>query len=155
MTHTYIIRTADVSDLSALVELNDSSNPHPWSAKLIADALSGRNNWVMVNHEQQIVAWLTASQVFDQSELELIVTGQQWRRQGLGLQLMQHWMVWATAQGCTELLLEVRASNVAAIALYEKLAFIQVGVRKGYYPVADGSKEAAVLMTCQLPQSQS
>jgi len=41
--------------------------------------------------------------------------------------------------------LEVRASNVSAIALYESMGFVEVSVRRGYYP-AKKSREDAVLM---------
>ena len=46
------------------------------------------------------------------------------------------------------MLLEVRQSNHAAICLYRKLGFAQIGVRRGYYHAPE---EDALLM--QLPLS--
>ena len=49
-----------------------------------------------------------------------------------------------------QIFLEVRESNQAAIALYEKAEFHQIDLRKNYYPVAGGTREHAVIMvrTC-------
>ncbi|HWW25876.1 MAG TPA: ribosomal-protein-alanine acetyltransferase, partial [Caulobacter sp.] len=44
-----------------------------------------------------------------------------------------------------EMFLEVAADNVAAIRLYETTGFARVGLRKGYYPHADGAKDAVVM----------
>ena len=51
----------------------------------------------------------------------------------------------AERQGAKEMFLEVRASNVAAIGIYECAGFNETGRRKGYYP-ADGGREDAILM---------
>ncbi|HBH66256.1 MAG TPA: ribosomal-protein-alanine N-acetyltransferase, partial [Erwinia persicina] len=49
-------------------------------------------------------------------------------------------------RGIVTLWLEVRASNHAAIALYEQLDFNEVSIRRNYYPAADGGKEDAIMM---------
>jgi ribosomal-protein-alanine N-acetyltransferase len=41
--------------------------------------------------------------------------------------------------------LEVRASNVAAIALYESLGFNEATIRRNYYPTADGREDAIIM----------
>ena len=52
----------------------------------------------------------------------------------------------ASSQGVSRLLLEVRASNAAAIGLYRKYGFIETGRRKNYYPLPEGGYEDAILM---------
>ncbi|SBS29993.1 Mycothiol acetyltransferase [Marinomonas aquimarina] len=151
MTPSYVLREAQAADISAIQAFEQQSNPHPWSLKLIEEALHSRQTWLLQCSESgQLVGWLTASLLFDQSELELVVTDVQRRRQGLGRRLLKHWLQWATEQGCIEGLLEVRQSNQAAITLYQQLGFEQVGLRKNYYPLAEGGSEHAVLMTCKL-----
>jgi ribosomal-protein-alanine N-acetyltransferase len=59
--------------------------------------------------------------------------------------LLEHLLTLALAANATIVLLEVRKSNKAAIALYEKYGFKRLGVRKGYYPAANGREDALVL----------
>lgn len=70
--------------------------------------------------------------------LHLVVAPQQ-RRLGVGESLLRAALLDFAGHGYTTCLLEVRASNAAALGLYAKLGFLQVGRRKGYYrqPVED------------------
>ncbi|PYF79502.1 MULTISPECIES: GNAT family N-acetyltransferase [Marinomonas] len=143
------IRPAVLSDLPAIIQLDALSNPHPWGEKLVADALHSRENWIIESvGSTPLVAlgWLTASVVLDQSELELIVIDSSMRRQGLARRLMMVWSETVAQQDVSELLLEVRESNLGAISLYESLGFEQVGRRKNYYQTEQG-REAACLFT--------
>lgn len=147
----YTVRQADASDLAMVQELNQASNPHPWKSSLVEDALNTRQNWLLFQSQTgALVGWLTASLLFDQTELELVLTDQAYRRRGLGNYLTELWLKWAQEQACTEAMLEVRESNLGAIELYKKLGFIQVGVRKNYYPLVEGGAENALLMTRSL-----
>ena len=69
------------------------------------------------------------------------------RRHGIGLALVLHALAAAVAQGARTALLEVRASNAAALAMYRKLGFVQKSVRKGYY---SHPREDAVIMMREL-----
>lgn len=151
----YSIRRATAEDLVAIVQLDAESNPHPWGKGLIEDALASRENWLIYHQESHhVCGWLTASVVFDQSELELIVVDQKMRRQGLAQRLLSAWIEAAKAKKVSEYLLEVRESNLGAIALYEKMGFECVGKRKNYYPTEQG-REAACLFTLTLGKALS
>lgn len=151
MNNQCILREADQSDAQAINVLVQASDPHPWNVSMITDALQSRQNWVLeCSNTQSLVGWLTATVLFEQSELELIVTDQAWRRRGLAGKLLLHWFAWAKCLGCEDALLEVRASNVGAIKLYEKFGFEEVGIRKNYYPMIEGGFESAILMTHKL-----
>jgi ribosomal-protein-alanine N-acetyltransferase len=52
----------------------------------------------------------------------------------------------ARAQQMQLILLEVRVSNEAAIRLYQRYGFSEIGRRKHYYPVAPGVREDAIVM---------
>lgn len=65
------------------------------------------------------------------------------RRQGFAIALVKHALAHAKSRGAARALLEVRASNRAAVGLYEKAGFSKDGVRKKYYPDGDD----AVLMS--------
>jgi [ribosomal protein S18]-alanine N-acetyltransferase len=85
-------------------------------------------------------------------ELHIILLGvhPQYRRQSLGLILLLSLLQQSRDRGMEQATLEVRASNQAAIALYEKVGFVTVGQRPKYY--AD-TNEAALLMWCRHLQS--
>ncbi|MBR0414233.1 MAG: ribosomal protein S18-alanine N-acetyltransferase [Clostridia bacterium] len=69
------------------------------------------------------------------------------RRQGIAKALLEQMIRVAKENGIYELTLEVRASNEAAIALYEALGFENLGIRRNFYRLP---KEDAVIMTKQL-----
>ncbi|GAB3483976.1 GNAT family N-acetyltransferase [Marinomonas epiphytica] len=144
------VRPAILADLDSLVRLDQDSNPYPWGAGLVNEALQSRSNWVIEDTSRQILAWLCSSPVIcEQSELELVLVATQARRQGLARCVINVWLSSLSQQGAKECLLEVRESNIGAIELYRKLGFNQVGVRKGYYP-SDNGREAAHLYTLVL-----
>ena len=64
--------------------------------------------------------------------------------QGIGRRMLEHLIELATGKAET-IFLEVRPSNVGAIALYEKMGFNEIGVRKGYYPATHGREDAIML----------
>jgi [ribosomal protein S18]-alanine N-acetyltransferase len=67
------------------------------------------------------------------AELEDVVVAAHCRRAGIGRALCAAVLDWCRSQGATEAVLEVRAANAAAIALYTQLGFEQAGLRPGYY----------------------
>lgn len=69
------------------------------------------------------------------------------RRSGIGRELVEQVIAGARVENLRVVLLEVRASNVAAIALYHSAGFVESGVRRGYYSDND---EDAVLMRLEL-----
>jgi [ribosomal protein S18]-alanine N-acetyltransferase len=81
------------------------------------------------------------------AEVDGLVVDQNYRRQGIGSALIGASMAWAANAGASGVRLEVRASNAAAIALYRRNDFCQVGVRRAYY---SAPAEDAVLMQAPL-----
>ncbi len=166
MIPSVFIRQALASDSPSIIRLDALSNPYPWGEALVVDALQTRRNWVIESVSESVNAsanspadnvlgWLTASAIFDQSELELIVIDSAVRRQGLARKLMIVWLEAAAQQGACELLLEVRESNIGAISLYESLGFELVGRRKNYYQIEkkgqiEQGHEAACLFTLKM-----
>lgn len=129
-----MIRKALIEDLNAIDVLDKASNDNPWGKRLIKDALESRCNWVIVNDDsQRILAWLTASTVLDESELELIVVHPECRRLGYANQLIEQWFSEMLSRHVTQFILEVRESNLPAITLYQRIGFVSAGLRKNYY----------------------
>ncbi|GHC28489.1 ribosomal-protein-alanine acetyltransferase [Kushneria pakistanensis] len=79
--------------------------------------------------------------------LEMIAVDPDHRRQGLAGRLIEAMIDKGEAMGLERVLLEVRASNEAAQALYARYGFSVDGRRAGYYPLAPGRREDAILMS--------
>lgn len=91
----------------------------------------------------ELVGWLAASGIYETAELEFLLVHPGCRGRGVARQLVGCWLIWAQERGAREALLEVRASNVAAIRLYGGLGFAERGRRQMYY---DNPAEDAILM---------
>jgi len=131
-----VIRPARPEDVEAMAALGPG-----WSAAQVAEELSNPDARVLVLEcagrvAGQAIGWAIAGET---QVLEIAVAPQA-RRRGHGRRLLE-----ALCQACGggPALLEVRASNVAGLALYERAGFQRVGRRARYY--ADG--EEAILMT--------
>ncbi|MHB1957845.1 MAG: GNAT family N-acetyltransferase [Acidobacteriaceae bacterium] len=82
-----------------------------------------------------------------ESTLENMAVATPWQRQGIGRRLLAAGLLWCRAHAAARVFLEVRESNRAAIALYERAGFSAVGTRPGYYrePAEDGLQMRKVL----------
>lgn len=92
-----------------------------------------------------VVGYLLFWHVADEAHLLNVAVAAQERRRGIGRALVEHLVAYANAHAITKVLLEVRASNRAAIALYEKLGFTEINVRAKYY--ADGEDAVEMMLT--------
>lgn len=79
----------------------------------------------------------------DEAHIITIATHPGWRRQGLAEWLLLEMINQARQQGVEQVTLEVRIGNEAARALYAKLGFVEVGLRKRYY--RDNHEDALLL----------
>lgn len=84
--------------------------------------------------------------VLDEAEINTIVVDAKARRHGVGNVLMQGVFARLQNQASTRLLLEVACDNAAAIALYGKLGFVEIGRRRGYYRRKEGPAVDALVM---------
>ena len=143
----------DARAVEALAALAAEVADYPWRAAQFADSLvAGHQLLGLQAADGTLLGFAVWSQVLDDAELLDIGVAPACRRQGLGQRLLDAVMAAARAQGAQRLLLEVRAGNRAAQALYQHAGFRLSGRRKGYYPAADG-REDACLMDVGLTQA--
>lgn len=139
----------NASDIDDVVAIEREAQGHPWDAKVFAEELE--REWarlVVLRCEGRVVAYCNYWLVHDEVHLLNIATDASVRRQGCGTLLMQHLLQVARERDSRYVTLEVRVSNAAAIAMYDRHGFAQVGVRPGYY--AD-NREDALVMVLELP----
>ncbi len=136
-----------------ILVIEEHSFPHPWGAEVFLDELSQDTGFLEAlcqrrgRHVAAVLGFCCLRRLHDEMHILKIATHPEARRQGHGAELLDHAISLAQKAGCRALVLEVRKSNRAAINLYEKHGFQQVGVRKDYY--ADNGEDAMV-MTCAL-----
>ena len=94
----------------------------------------------------QMAGFVLARQAADEGEILTILVTRSHRRQGLGRQLMDAVLFRLHGDRVSALFLEVDETNTAAIALYRRLGFLQVGGRPDYYRDASGKRTSALVM---------
>jgi ribosomal-protein-alanine N-acetyltransferase len=81
----------------------------------------------------------------DEAELLDIAIDQGHQRKGIGRKLLEAMLSLARHENMRRMVLEVRSTNQAAIALYRACGFEKIGLRRDYYPATNG-REDAILM---------
>lgn len=141
------IRKAELSDVAEIFTIEQDVHISPWSEKLITGSFSDTHHNYVVERGSEIVGYLFTSLVAGELTLENICVAKKAQGNGIGHALMERLEQIANELVCFEIWLEVRASNLAAIALYEKTGFEQQGIRKNYYSIPNSQqKEDAILM---------
>lgn len=106
----------------------------PWSERSIASELDNRLSlWLVAVDGERVAGYVGSQSVLGETDMMNIAVHPDYRRQGIGQNLVERLIRELKAQGNHSLMLEVRVSNENARKLYEKLGFVQVGLRKNYY----------------------
>lgn len=139
------LRPMQTDDLDAIMQIEPTIYSHPWTHGNFSDSLnSGYSGWVL-ECDGKMIGYALLMMIMDEAHLLNLSVTKQMQKQGLGRFLLEHMLTVAKNHQATNMFLEVRPSNVSAIALYEKLGFSEMAVRRGYYP-SDNGREDAVLM---------
>ena len=129
-----IIESMTAAHVSQIAELEKLCFSDPWSEKSIETELSCRLSvWLVALEGEQVVGYVGSQTVIDESDMMNIAVHPDFRRRGIAEALVAELEAALRQRGSRALTLEVRDSNAPAIALYEKLGFSQVGLRKNYY----------------------
>lgn len=102
--------------------------------------------WI-ARDRREVIGYVLFWHVVDELHLLEVAVAPASRRSGVGRALVSAVVAYGRARAAAKILLEVRASNIAALTLYEQLGFRRFNVRARYY--ADG--EDGVEMVLELP----
>ena len=138
-----------LADIGVVSKIEALSHSHPWSEKLFLSNFGKRYFNHLIMRQDQVVGYFVASSVAGEVTLMNIAIAPDKQGNGLGAVLLQFLIDYAKANNELEIWLEVRLSNKRAIALYQKLGFVEVDKRKDYYPLENG-REDALVMCCYL-----
>ena len=130
MTFTQM-RKAHVPQIAQLERLCFSD---PWSENSIASELDNDLSlWIVALNDDMVVGYIGSQTVCGETDVMNIAVHLDWRRRGIAQILIEQLILGLQERGSECLTLEVRASNVPAIRLYDKLGFTQIGRRPNYY----------------------
>lgn len=152
MVHHSGIRKMTFADVPAVYAIEKAVAVGPWTEKLFSDCIKvGYDCWVIIDGEQ-IMGYGILSYAANEAHILQLAIHPEYHRHGLGQKLLQHLLNMAKIHGGNEVFLEVRDSNTPAISLYKKYNFVEIGIRKGYYPgIAEGQpKQDAITMALPL-----
>lgn len=125
------MREEHVSQVAALEAICFSD---PWSEKSVASELNNPLSlWLVAVEGDTVAGYIGSQTVLGETDMMNVAVHPDYRRQGIGEKLIQSLVEALKEKESHSLTLEVRASNVPAQKLYEKLGFAQVGLRKNYY----------------------
>jgi len=127
--------SAGPDDLDAILALEQAGFPasEQWSRTSWQSELTGGSLQVLAARDDRLCGVIALRFGPDVCDLDRIVVDPRCRRQGIGRSLLAAGLELAATRGVQEMILEVRADNAAAIALYRAYGFEQLAVRGDYY----------------------
>ncbi len=137
------IRRMKQGDVPEVAELEARSFSSPWSAQSLSDALQKESYVFVVAKEERIIGYGGMRCILDEADIANIAVDSTRFRRGVGTRILEALLAEAKQRKIRAVTLEVRDSNAAAIALYEKMGFVTAGIRKGFY---EKPKEDARIM---------
>ena len=133
-------------DLDQVVRIEEQLFRSAWTREMFREDLDQEYACSLVLLDGEVVAaYMITYLVADEMHIANVAVAPEYQRRGIGYAFLLLLLRAGREMGFYLAHLEVRRSNSAAIALYDKLGFTQVGLRKGYYEVEN---EDAVLMSC-------
>ncbi len=136
-------------DAEQLFAIDHRATPYPWTLQHFFNGLQRDEFGWGLESDGQLAAFALFNQVLDESTLLNVAVDPPFQRRGLAAHLLSFAISALRERGAIRCLLEVRASNLGAIALYQKMGFALDGYRRNYYPTLDG-REDALLMSMLL-----
>ena len=132
-------------DLAEVFTIEQQAYEFPWTQGNFVDSLkAGHSGWV-VRTANGLVAYAVFMMCLDEAHLLNITVRPTQQRQGLGHNFLLRLLDIASDHGAVRFLLEVRAGNLPALALYRSCQFSEIGRRRNYYPAHNGREDALVM----------
>ncbi len=139
------IRPMEPRHLREVLEIERSSFASPWTeGAFLSECDTGPDReWVVIESPWGVLGYAGVAIMVDEAHVMNVAVREDARHAGLGLALMSHIIEAAALRGGVRMTLEVRPSNEAATALYERLGMTAAGLRPGYY--SDVGEDALVM----------
>jgi ribosomal-protein-alanine acetyltransferase len=143
-----MIRPFEFGDVDGVLRVQSASPELPqWTRRDYERVARGEMTGWVVEQDESIVGFIVARKMADEMEILNIAVSPLARRRCIGTELLRCTFDWGRENGIGKAFLEVRETNVAALAFYEHHKFLSIGRRQRYYvsPVEDAIILAAEL----------
>ncbi|MBQ8026558.1 MAG: ribosomal protein S18-alanine N-acetyltransferase [Clostridia bacterium] len=146
------IEPMEEEHIEKIAEIEEKCFSMPWSEKSLREELNNENaHFLAAILESQVIGYIGAIEICGEADITNVAVLPEYRRCGIGEKLLNFAENGAKGRGCESITLEVRASNTAAISLYQKAGYQQAGTRKNFY---EKPTEDALLMTKYFEKGQ-
>lgn len=146
------VRKMKMEDGAAVAEMEHQLFSDAWSEKSILNTLAQPNTiCLMAEKAGRAAGYLLAYTAADEAEIARIAVAKELQRQGVARTLLNELETLCKSRGIRKILLDVRAGNAAARALYAKAGFAEDGIRQRFY---DDPAEDAILMSRSVEDGQ-
>ncbi len=147
LTARVVVEPMGLADVPAVHEIERLSFSTPWPVHAFEQELKGNRlaRYVVARAGQRVVGFAGIWLMVDEAHVTTFGVHPDWRRQGIGRQLLLNLVELSVAIGARRMTLEVRASNGAAQELYRQFGFEVTGRRPRYY--TDDGEDALVMTT--------
>jgi ribosomal-protein-alanine N-acetyltransferase len=146
------VRAMLPADLDHVMEIERDIYPFPWSSGNFADSLRAAYDGWMFALDARVAGYAVLMWMPDEVHLLNISVARALQGRGVGRRMLAWICADVRRRGARAMLLEVRPSNTVGRALYESCGFVQIGVRKGYYPDTGGRREDALVLLLRFDQ---
>ena len=143
-----IISSMTECQISQIAEIEKICFTTPWTERMLEEELENSHACFLVAEEQGMVAgYIGCHMICDEGYIANVAVAPDFRRQGIGKQLVQTLIEEGRKRDLSFISLEVRKGNIPAQTLYAECGFQIAGVRKNFYshPQEDG-----LIMTYQV-----
>jgi ribosomal-protein-alanine N-acetyltransferase len=140
------VRRLALHDLDGIETIENAVYPTPWSRSMFAGELAKPSSLSLGGFDPdtgRLVAYLIVSRYVDAWHIMNLAVHPGWRRAGVASRLLDELFEVTAGDSRRGYTLEVRVSNVSAIALYERFGFEASGLRRGYY--TDNREDALIM----------
>lgn len=138
------VRPMTARDLEQVMRVELAMYSFPWTRRIFEDCLRVGYRCHVGEVEGHFAGYGVMSTGAGEAHVLNLCVAEAFQRRGLAREILSHLLDEADQLEVRDVFLEVRPSNTGAVSLYEQMGFNQVGLRKDYYPTADGREDAII-----------
>jgi len=140
-----VVRPMRDQDVTTIMDIEQRAYPFPWTAEIFHDCLRAGYSCYVLESSGVLVGYGVMSAGAHEAHILNICVSPEQRGRGYGGMLMERLIEQARWLQAEMMFLEVRPSNRAALQLYARLGFNEIGTRTNYYPAKHGREDALLL----------